>query len=59
MRSRVMGIVTMCIGTRPLGVLAAGMLSEWLGPATAILIMTGFGLAGLSLVWTRLMSRGA
>jgi MFS family permease len=59
MRSRVMGIVTMCIGTGPLGVLAAGMLSEWLGPATAILIMAGFGLAGLSFVWTRLMWRGA
>ena len=55
MRSRVMGIVTMCIGTGPLGVLAAGMLSEWLGPATAILIMAGIGLAGLSLVWTRLV----
>jgi MFS family permease len=57
MRSRVMGIVTMCIGTGPLGVLAAGMLSEWLGPATAILIMAGIGLVGLSLVWTRLVRR--
>jgi MFS family permease len=55
MRSRVMGIVTMCIGTGPLGVLAAGMLSEWLGPASAVLIMAGFGLAGLGLVWTRLL----
>ena len=59
MRSRVMGIVTMSIGTGPLGVLAAGMLSEWLGPATAILIMASFGLAGLSLVWTRLIRRCA
>jgi MFS family permease len=55
MRSRVMGIVTMCIGTGPLGVLAAGLLSEWLGPASAVLIMAGFGLAGLGLVWTRLL----
>ena len=59
MRSRVMGIVTMSIGTGPLGVLAAGMLSEWLGPATAILIMASFGLAGLSLVRTRLIRRCA
>ena len=32
-RSRVMGIVTMCIGTGPLGVLVIGALSERLGPA--------------------------
>jgi predicted MFS family arabinose efflux permease len=51
MRSRVMGIVTMCIGMGPLGVLAAGTLSGWLGPATAILIMAGCGLAGLGMVW--------
>jgi predicted MFS family arabinose efflux permease len=31
-RSRVMGIVTMCIGIGPLGVLAIGALSEQLGP---------------------------
>src|SRR4030088_1445776 len=36
MRSRVMGIVTVCIGTGPLGVLAIGMLSEQLGPSAAI-----------------------
>ena len=45
----------MCIGTGRLGVLAAGMLSEWLGPASAVLIMAGFGRAGLGLVWTRLL----
>jgi hypothetical protein len=55
MRSRVMGIVTMCIGTGPLGVLAVGLLSEWLGPATAILTMASFGLAGLGLVWACLL----
>ena len=55
MRSRVMGIVTMCIGTGPLGVLAVGLLSEWLGPATAILTMACFGLAGLGLVWACLL----
>ena len=55
MRSRVMGIVTMCIGTGPLGILAVGLLSEWLGPAAAILTMTCFGLAGLGLVWVCLL----
>ncbi|HEV2099097.1 MAG TPA: MFS transporter [Stellaceae bacterium] len=55
MRSRVMGIVTMCIGTGPLGILAVGLLSEWLGPAAAILTMASFGLAGLGLVWICLL----
>lgn len=59
MRSRVMGIVTMSIGMGPLGVLAAGMLSEWLGPAPAVLTMACFGLAGLGLVWARLLRAGA
>jgi len=53
-RSRVMGIVTMCIGTGPLGVLAIGALSERLGPPAAIIIMAGLGVLGLALVWRRL-----
>jgi MFS family permease len=52
-RSRVMGIVTMCIGTGPVGVLAIGILSQQLGPSHAILIMAGLGLGGLSLVWAK------
>jgi predicted MFS family arabinose efflux permease len=56
-RSRVMGIVTMCIGTGPLGVLLIGALSQRLGPEAAIVIMAAIGLAGLSLVW-RLLIRG-
>lgn len=50
-RSRVLGIVTMCIGTGPLGVLAIGALSERLGPSAAILLMATLGIAGLALVW--------
>jgi MFS family permease len=45
-RSRLMGIVTVCIGTGPLGVLAAGVLSDQLGPRDAVLAM---GLTGLVL----------
>jgi predicted MFS family arabinose efflux permease len=55
-RSRVLGIVTMCIGTGPIGVLMIGALSERLGPEAAILIMAGIGFAGLSLVSRRLIS---
>jgi len=50
------GMVTMCIGTGPLGVLMIGALSERVGPAAAILMMAGTGVAGLSLVWRRLIS---
>ena len=45
MRSRLMGIVTVCIGTGPLGVLAAGLLSDQVGPRDAVMIMAGLGLA--------------
>jgi MFS family permease len=43
-RSRLMGIVTVCIGTGPLGVLAAGALARELGPRGAILAMATLGL---------------
>jgi MFS family permease len=54
-RSRVMGIVTMCIGTGPVGVMMIGILSGQLGPPMAILIMASLGLCGLGLVWRRLI----
>ena len=55
MRSRLMGIVTVCIGTGPLGVLAAGALAGELGPRGAVLVMATAGLvltAALA-VWLR------
>src|SRR5437879_4614760 len=54
-RSRVMGIVTMCIGTGPIGVLMIGALSEEIGPLAAILVMAGIGVAGLSLIARRVL----
>jgi MFS family permease len=45
MRSRLMGIVTVCIGTGPLGVVAAGALAGELGPRGAVLVMAVAGLA--------------
>jgi len=44
-RSRLLGIVTVCIGTGPLGILLAGVLAGELGPRGAILAMAGLGLA--------------
>jgi predicted MFS family arabinose efflux permease len=45
MRSRLMGIVTVCIGTGPLGIVLAGLLASELGPRGAILTMASLGLA--------------
>jgi len=45
MRSRLMGIVTVCIGTGPLGVLLAGVLADVSSPRDAVLIMALVGLA--------------
>jgi len=59
MRSRVMGIVTVCIGTGPIGALAVGSLSDVFGPAPALLIMAGTGLIGLVLVRLRLGELGS
>jgi len=57
MRSRLMGIVTVCIGTGPLGVLLAGVLSDALGPRDAVLVMAILGLALISLLSATLRRR--
>ncbi len=44
MRSRLMGIVTVCIGTGPLGILAAGALSDAVGPRAAVVLISSLGL---------------
>jgi hypothetical protein len=44
MRSRLMGVVTVCIGTGPLGQLAAGALSDGLGTRGAVIAMAAVGL---------------
>jgi len=45
MRSRLMGLVTVCIGTGPLGVLLAGAIATEIGPRAAIAVMAAAGLA--------------
>jgi MFS family permease len=49
-RSRVLGIITVCIGTGPLGVLAVGALSDWLGASRAMMVMAIAGIAALAAV---------
>jgi MFS family permease len=56
-RSRLMGIVTVCIGTGPLGVLLAGVLSDQIGPRGAILVMASLGLAATVVLGAALRRR--
>ena len=44
-RSRVLGLVTTCIGMGPAGQLAIGALADAWGPAVAIPVMAAAGLA--------------
>lgn len=53
MRSRLMGILSVCIGTQPLGVLAAGALSSRLEPTGAVLALSCVGLVCLALAALR------
>jgi hypothetical protein len=50
MRSRVMGVLTVTIGTSPIGMLHVGLLADWFGAGTAVMIMAIEGLIALMLV---------
>jgi MFS family permease len=52
-RSRVMGVLAVCIGTAPLGTLLVGVVAEALGPATALLLSSMGGLAMLAVLVAR------
>ncbi len=59
-RSRVMGVLTMCIGAGPIGVLHVGLMAKWFGAQNALTII---GLEGLvcviacALIWPELWRR--
>jgi len=53
-RSRVMGLVTVCIGTAPIGVMTVGALADWIGPSEGMLVMAACGLACLALLVRRI-----
>ena len=48
-RSRLMGLLTVCIGMGPLGILLVGGLADWVGPMLAIdmIAVTGFVAVGV------------
>jgi len=47
MRSRLLGLITVCIGTGPLGQLAIGALADDVGLRPAVEIMAGSGLVAI------------
>jgi MFS family permease len=51
MRSRLYGILSLCIGSGPIGFLHIGLLADWLGAPTAVIASGAEGL--LALVLTR------
>lgn len=48
MRSRVLGVLVLCIGSAPLGALLMGALSAGIGPAYALAMSAGIGIAGVA-----------
>jgi MFS family permease len=57
MRSRLMGMVTVGIGTGPLGILTAGLLSDHVGPRDAVMTMAALGLLATLALTTTLRRR--
>ena len=54
MRGRVMGVVSVCIGAGPLGMLHIGLLASWLGASAAVLMVAVEGFIALAIaraVW--------
>ncbi|MEZ5932360.1 MAG: MFS transporter [Alphaproteobacteria bacterium] len=49
-RSRVMGVLTVSIGTCPIGMLHVGLLADYLGAGSAVMVMAIEGLIALALV---------
>ena len=60
MRGRLMGVLAVCIGFNPLGILQVGLLADWFGGALAVTIMTSEGLAAIliaALLWPHFWRR--
>lgn len=57
MRSRLMGVLTVTIGTGPIGMLYAGFLADWVGAGTAVAVVATQGIVALwitSWIWPEL-----
>src|SRR4029078_11537677 len=49
MRARLLGVVSVCIGTGPIGFLYLGLLTEWLSPPAATVALAAQGIVALIL----------
>lgn len=49
-RSRLMGILSVCIGSGPIGVLHVGWLADWLGGSMALTVISLEGLVAMALL---------
>ncbi len=47
MRTRVMGVLSMCIGFAPIGMLFVGVLANQLGAVTGVLILSSLGILAM------------
>ena len=57
MRSRMLGVLSVCIGVGPIGFLNIGLLANWLGAPTATVVTGIEGLAAMALtfpIWRRI-----
>ena len=53
MRRRLMGVLVVCIGAAPLGMLHTGLMAEWLGADVAVGVIAAEGLLGIAFcLWT-------
>lgn len=50
-RSRLMGVLSVCIGVGPLGFAHLGLMADWLGAVQAVTIMGLEGLVAFALAW--------
>lgn len=48
MRSRAMSLVAICIGMAPVGIIHLGLMAEWLGAPTALMVMAVEGMLALA-----------
>jgi hypothetical protein len=51
MRSRMLGVLSVCIGLGPLGFFNIGLMADWLGAPTATIITGIEGLTAMALTW--------
>jgi hypothetical protein len=49
MRARVMGVLAVCIGSGPIGMLHVGLLASWLEASTALAVMGAEGVVAIGI----------